>query len=125
MFSKLNEQKLSSKYQDAHVFYYPGATVNGIAERFQADDSVKKVDPLKVSNIVLMCGSNNVDQILGSPRNLREQLLVHKDYKNKYAVKLLDKTNRDIDNISISVNIYFYEDIHKDRIVNCVTQICF
>ena len=74
MFANLNERKLSSKFHDAHVFSYSGATVRGINDRFAVDGRKDKVDSSQVGKIVLMCGSNNIDSILDSPKCLRENI---------------------------------------------------
>ena len=102
MFSNLKADKLSSKSQDAHVFYYPGATVSGIEQRFNLDDKRKGIDASRVTKIILMCGTNDVDVILNSPKHLRNKLLVPD--KLSPNPKSLDNTNRDIERFAVSLH---------------------
>ncbi|KAL5254930.1 hypothetical protein ACHWQZ_G014395 [Mnemiopsis leidyi] len=97
MFRKLDYKKLSSKSQDAHVFSYPGATAQIIKERFMNDEKEKSLDPSQVKNIMLMCGSNNIDSILRSPKEMRNQVLLHG--KPKSHASLTDNTNLAIEDL--------------------------
>jgi len=97
MFRKLDYKKLSSKSQDAHVFSYPGATAQIIKERFMNDEKKKSLDPSQVKNIMLMCGSNNIDSILRSPKEMRNQVLLHG--KPKSHASLTDNTNLAIEDL--------------------------
>ncbi|KAL5254159.1 hypothetical protein ACHWQZ_G013808 [Mnemiopsis leidyi] len=78
MFKSLDETRLSSKSTDALVFSYPGATVSSIEEKFRGDKRISHVDPNTIKTIILMCGTNNVDSILGSPKHMRDKLLSEK-----------------------------------------------
>ena len=95
MFRHLDCRKLSSKSQDAHVFAYPGATVEMMKEKFSNDIRRNALDTSSIKNIMLMCGSNNIDSILASPKNMRNRLLMQE--KPKSFAPLLDQTNRDIE----------------------------
>ena len=75
MFKSLDEKRLSSRSQEAVVFAYPGATVSSIEENFKADCRRSDLDPKSVLNIVLLCGTNNVDLIIKSPKHLRDKLV--------------------------------------------------
>ena len=75
MFRSLDEKRLSSRSQEAVVFAYPGATVSSIEENFKADCRRSNLDPKSVLNIVLLCGTNNVDLIIKSPKHLRDKLI--------------------------------------------------
>lgn len=70
MFTPLKEHGLSSDTQDAVVFSYPGANVQGIGEMLKNDPRAKLMDTAHVTNIIVLCGSNNVDTILGSPNTI-------------------------------------------------------
>ncbi len=130
MFSELDEKKLSSTYQMAHVFSYPGATAKGICQRFQADGTVQNIDTTKVSDIVVMAGSNNVDYVLGSPPHLRKHLLVN----GRGNAKLLDETNRDIETLVLHlhkwapganiriVNVLPRESRVRNRVISDINQ---
>ena len=102
MFSKLDGKKLSSKYQEAHVFHYPGATASGINERFQADERKDSLNADNVKNIVLMCATNDVDSILKSPRYMRDKLLSRDNFK--CDARALDSTNNSIENCILSLH---------------------
>lgn len=97
MFRQLDCCKLSSKSQEAHVFSYPGATAEMIKQRFQGDENKKALDPNKIKNIMLMCGSNDIDSILRSPKEMRNKIL--QLGKPKSYAPLLDKTNRAIEDL--------------------------
>ena len=101
MFSNLDEHKLSSKHQQAYVFSYSGATVKGICDRFSLDNRKDKIQPSKVENIVLMCGSNNIDLILDSPRHMRSNLIQPNCSPNTNAI---NQTKTDIEDLIISLH---------------------
>ncbi len=71
---------------------------------------------MNVSNIVVMAGSNNVDHILSSPRHLRRQILVN----GRDNAKLLDETNRDIENLLLHLHSWAPE--AKIRVVNVLPR---
>ena len=102
MFSQLDTVKLSSKSQDAYVFSYPGATAEGIKQRFNSDDRKNLINTSDVKNIVLMCGTNDVDLILNSPKHLRSKLL--KADGHKANAKCLDSTNRNIEKLVLKLH---------------------
>ena len=97
MFSKLEGEKLSSKHHEAHVFSYPGATANAINERFQSDVRKDTLNTNNVKSIVLMCGTNDVDSILNSPRNMRTKLLCPDSFSGD--ARALDFTNNCIEKL--------------------------
>ena len=92
MFRHLDCRKLSSKSQDAHVFAYPGATVEMMKEKFCNDIRKNDLDTSSINNIMLMCGSNNIDSILESPKDMRNSLLMQG--KPKSFASRLDQTNK-------------------------------
>ena len=63
MFRFLDEAKMSTKEQTAHVFFYSGATAAGILKKFKSDKKRKDVDMENVSRIYVLAGTNNVDDI--------------------------------------------------------------
>lgn len=67
MLRNLNSNKMSSSTQKAFVLSYPGATTGSILEKLKSDPQFLNINPVNVSKIVLFCGSNNVDNILGIP----------------------------------------------------------
>ena len=67
MFSGFKPLKLSSMHQDATVLFYRGATAAQILGKLKQDQTFKGLNPTSVTKIVLMCGTNNVDKILGIP----------------------------------------------------------
>ena len=102
MFSQLDAAKLSSKSQEAHVFSYPGATADGINQRFHSDDRKNLINTSDIKKIVLMCGTNDVDLILNSPKHLRTKLL--KVDGHKANAKCLDSANRNIENLVLKLH---------------------
>ena len=73
MFRGIDEDKMSSVYQTAKVLYYPGATAKQILIRLKDDPKFSQINPINVNKIYLMCGTNNIDQLIGVKR---------KDYAN-------------------------------------------
>ena len=63
MFRHLEADKLKSTTQDAHVFFYPGATAGQMLTRFQQDPKAGAVNSGLVTKILVLTGSNNVDGI--------------------------------------------------------------
>ena len=97
MFSSFDSERLSSRHQEAHVFAYPGATADMILKRFKADERRLKLDGTKVDTIILLCGSNDIDSILNSPRHCRNELLTYGKFSQN--ARALDKTNNSIENL--------------------------
>jgi alkylated DNA repair dioxygenase AlkB len=89
MFSALDSGKLSSKEQDATVFSYPGATVSTMHKKFQSDPKASKIDSQSVQRIFLLTGTNNIDDILNSPREMRNKII---DPTNNCSMEKLTKT---------------------------------
>ena len=75
MFKSLHESKLSSKFNDALVFSYSGATVESMEDRFKKDPRLNDIDSKTVQTIVLMCGTNNIDNIIDSPIHMRNKFI--------------------------------------------------
>lgn len=82
MFSHLDSKKLSSKTQEALVFSYPGATAKNMHYRFRSDSRVKEINPGSVDKIFLLCGTNDVDNIINSPKQLRNKVLYQSEQCN-------------------------------------------
>ena len=132
MFSKLEGEKLSSKYHEAHVFSYPGATANAINERFQSDARKNTLNANNVKSIVLMCGTNDVDSILNSPRKMRTKLLCPDSFSGD--ARALDSTNNSIEKLILSlhkwapgadikiVNVLPRESFSRNRVITDINE---
>ena len=118
MFSQIDAVKLSSKSQDAYVFSYSGATAEGIKQRFNSDDRKDLINTSDVKNIVLMCGTNDVDLILNSPKHLRSKLL--KVDAHKASAQCLDSTNRNIEKLVL--NLHEWAPLASINIVNILPR---
>ena len=94
MFSHLDSKKLSSKSQDAFVFSYPGATAKNMHHRFRTDSRLKDINPQSVDKIFLLCGTNDVDNIINSPKHLRKKIIYQSEKCNMEA---FDNTCNDIE----------------------------
>ena len=70
MFRHLKETELRSEKHSSKVLFYPGATAGDIIKRLQVDPEFKKLVPERIKKIYLLCGTNNVDQVLNVPRSL-------------------------------------------------------
>ena len=86
MFSHLDAKRLCSKSQDAYVFSYRGATAKNMHDRFKTDKRHSEIDPQTVDRIFLLCGTNDVDNIVDSPRHMRNKLLNHPKQDNLEAL---------------------------------------
>ena len=64
MFANLDHSKLSSKNHKAAVFFYRGATAGNMLSRLQQDPTFNNVVNSNIKQIFLLCGSNDVDNIL-------------------------------------------------------------
>ena len=69
MFRHLDSSKMSSQSQKALVFSYPGATARSILTYLRHDTKFNSIDPSKVKNVFVFCGTNNVDATLSIPRH--------------------------------------------------------
>ena len=94
MFSHLDAKKLSSKSQDAFVFSYPGATAKNMHHRFRTDSRLKDINPQSVNKIFLLCGTNDVDNIINSPKHLRKRIIYQSEQCN---METLANTCNDIE----------------------------
>ena len=94
MFSHLDSKKLSSKSQDAYVFSYPGATAKNMHHKFRTDSRLKDIDPQSVDKIFLLCGTNDVDHIINSPKHLRKRIIYQSEQCN---METLANTCNDIE----------------------------
>ena len=87
MFRGLDEQKLSSSTQQAVVLFYPGATAGEILRKLQADPKFLQIDKGKVSKIFLLCGTNNVDEILNVEPCNYSNFIEHYTMSNNMLIK--------------------------------------
>ena len=94
MFSHLDSKKLSSKSQDAYVFSYPGATAKNMHHRFRTDSRLKDINPQSVNKIFLLCGTNDVDNIINCPKHLRKRIIYQSEQCN---METLANTCNDIE----------------------------
>ncbi len=102
MFRNLNATKLSTDSQKAAVFYYPGATAEMIMHKLAADRRFNKIDPAHVKKVYLLCGTNNVDKILGIPRTL-DKSIVEARY-TKFSNTKFSQTEVEITNLLMYLN---------------------
>ena len=87
MFRELSEEKLSSSEHKSSVMYYPGATAGGIFRKLQDDSKFKDLDPSKVKQVFLMCGSNDVDNILGIKRSDHNNININTHEINEHKLQ--------------------------------------
>ena len=97
MFKSLNENKLSSKFNDALVFSYSGATVESMREKFKNDPRLKDIDSKTVQTIVLMCGTNNIDKIIDSPIHMRNKF-ISEQQTHSCSMEAITETFKSIQN---------------------------
>ena len=97
MFRELDEQKLSSATQKAIVFFsFPGATAGGILQKLHSDTRFAQIDKRHVSKVFLLCGTNNVDNILNVEH------FNHANFTENYQISnnLLIKSKCDIESLT-------------------------
>lgn len=75
MFAGLDPYKLSTGSQQAHVFSFPGATASGILSRLKELPVFLALEQRDVGRIVLMAGTNNVDDVVQAPKSARTQII--------------------------------------------------
>ena len=90
MFSGFDPVKLSSRTQNPSVLYYRGSTVEQILSRLKDDPKFQQIDPSTVNKIFVMCGTNNVDKILGLPFSKCSSFITSQNVQNNQ--RLLDQT---------------------------------
>ena len=94
MFADLDESKLSSEHQKVKVFFYRGATAGGILRRLKNDHEFLAIDPDNIKQVFMMCGTNDVDNILHVDKNMHTNINV--DFKN-FDIHRFDNTTNDVE----------------------------
>ena len=75
MGSEMCIRDRSSSNQTAKVLYYRGATAADILNNLQSDAKFLGINPQHVDNVYLMCGTNNVDRVVGVPHHKRSSFV--------------------------------------------------
>ena len=132
LLKNLDNTKMSSSSQKAHVFSYPGATVGGICSKLRSDPEFLTFDHRKVSKIYILCGTNNVDKLLHIPFNMNSDFIgkqVHQPSENEiYRVKtelaqLANFLNDQCQAASINfINILPRESAVRNQIINSLNN---
>ena len=89
MFRNLREDKLHSREHSSKVLSYPGATAGEILKRLKSDPVLNNLDPKEIKKIYLLCGTNNVDCVLGTPKNLRNSIVDFRGFRGEIHEKSL------------------------------------
>ena len=71
MFRYLDPKGLTSKTQQAQVFFYPGANSAQMLERLQLDSNFKALNKHKIKRIILLTGTNYIDSIYSRKIHIR------------------------------------------------------
>ena len=66
---------MSSTTQKAVILSYPGATAGGLLNKLKNDPKFKNINPSHISQFVIFCGNNNVDNILKIPASLQSEFV--------------------------------------------------
>ena len=96
MFADLNPSKLSSDCHKSAVFFYRGATAGGICHKLQNDVDFKELDTSSVKQIFLLCGTNDIDNILNVQKYNHSNINVE---STNYDAHKFEKTVNDIYNL--------------------------
>ena len=97
MFSDLDHNKLSSPAHRSKVFFFRGATAGGILSRLQNESDFLNLDKSTIKQIFLMCGTNDVDNILGVRKTFHSDVNID---SSKYDSLKLQKSLSDIRNLA-------------------------
>ena len=138
MFADLEEAKLSSEHHKVKVFFYRGATAGGILKRLKNDPEFLTINPDNIKQVFMMCGTNDVDNILHADKNMHTNINI--DFKN-FDIHEFNKTTNDIkclvdfihrwsSNVKINlINILPRASRHRNNVINNINQyirnICF
>lgn len=96
MFRGIDSDKMSSQSQEAIVLTFPGATAGGLIGRLKSDPTFNNLDLAKVTKCYLLCGGNNVDNILNVPKNMHAGLVM-----DKYISEIsLERTKQEISDLT-------------------------
>ena len=119
---------MSSVSQKAVVFSYPGATSKSILTKLKDDPKFKHLDPTKVKNIFVFCGTNDVDNILSISRHFQSEIVKTGNYcssenlinrVNFDFIKLVDFLHNWSCNADVNVlNILPRESIVRNEVIN-------
>ena len=104
MFREISEAKLSTSQHNSCVFYYPGATASGILHRMQRDAKMENVDRKKIKQVFLLCGTNDVDNILGVKRLDHDNINIT---VNRYSQDKLKSSLNDIEKLILHLHNKF------------------
>ena len=96
MFADLDDSKLTSVNHKAAVFYYRGATAGRILNNLKKDDKFNEIDPSNIKQVFLLCGTNDVDNILNVHKNGHSNINIELSHYDQYK---LEKTTHDIFNL--------------------------
>lgn len=130
MFKELDASKLSSNKLSAAVFSYPGATAVQILARAKKDPKFTCIDPCHVQQIYVLCGTNNVDRILGVPK----QRYRDRDIGLNIDRHELEKSYEDITKLTSFlhgwaqsatvniINILPRESLARNTVINCLNN---
>lgn len=130
MFKGLDEAKLSSRCQTAHVFSYSGKDTGGILDCFTHDSKFTDITPTNVSTIFIMCGTNDVQSIYFNNKQMADTMdevekMMH--YLKQrfpqaiiYFINLFPRVNKGCNDIVSELNNRFYKISEKQDRVNFI-----
>ena len=93
MFADLDESKLSSEHHKVKVLFYRDATAGRILSRLKNDPEFHALRPEFIKHVYMLCGTNDIDNILHIQRNMHSNVNV--DSKN-YDMQKFNRTINDI-----------------------------
>lgn len=105
MFRELNEDKLSSTHQQAKVFFFPGATAEGILTKIRKEPRFQQINPSKVKKVFLLCGTNNIDNILKVTRDNHNSMIGNL----KFSEHLVNQVKLEVDQLVDFVHLWANE----------------
>ena len=93
MFKHLDPVKLTTDKCTSAVFSYPGATAQRILKNLQAENSWNDLEHSRIKNIFVLCGTNDIDSILGLSPSTRNSVEVSND---NFDSRRMNETKEDM-----------------------------
>ena len=131
MFANLDESKLSSEHHKVKILFYRGATAGGILSRLKNDPEFRAIKPEFIKQVYMLCGTNDVDNILNIQKNMHSNVNVD---SSNLDMNRFNRTIMDIqclvdfihewsNGVRINIlNILPRASIHRNYVINKINQ---
>ncbi len=96
MFRHIDGNKLSSSKHKAKVLFFPGETAGGILRKLKTDPQFAVLNPGHIKQIFMLCGTNDIDDILEIPKHMRNSIHVN---MSNYSQENFERAKYDIEHL--------------------------